>query len=72
MDDFAEVSVYHSISVAELAATALENEGIKCYLSDRGTFSIGALCDPDIGWVKLMVKRSDLEKAKEILGIGAG
>ncbi|MCK9555231.1 DUF2007 domain-containing protein [bacterium] len=72
MDDFAQVSVYYSISAAELAVSALEAEGIKCYLSDYNTFSIGALCDPDIGWIKLMVNGRDLKRAKEILGVAAG
>ncbi|MDD5645203.1 MAG: hypothetical protein PHO00_07155 [bacterium] len=69
MDDFEEVSSYRRIFAAELARSALETGGVECFLSGHDTFSVGALCDPDIGRIKLMVNSCDMKKAKEMLGI---
>lgn len=56
------------VSEAELARIKLEAEGIPCFLGGKNFAGVHWLASHAEGGVKLQVRESDTERAKEILG----
>ncbi|MFH1778386.1 MAG: DUF2007 domain-containing protein [Candidatus Omnitrophota bacterium] len=52
---------------AHLARTKLESEGVECCIRDEHIVQMNWLLSNLVGGVKLQVKETDVDKAKEIL-----
>ena len=66
-DDVALVATYNDGMEAELAKAKLQGEGIESFVADEGiAASFGSILAEGI---KLMVRSSDAQRAREILGI---
>lgn len=61
------VTTYDEVYKAELAKTALEDEGIFVVLHDRETVATDWLISNAVGGVKLKVRQEDAERACQIL-----
>ena len=52
---------------ANLLKLSLENEGIETYIFDENTVTIDPLISIAVGGIKVMVKESDVELAREVV-----
>lgn len=52
---------------AHILKTRLESEGIPCFIHDENIVTLNPLYNFAVGGVKLMVNKSDLEKAIQVL-----
>lgn len=66
-EDIVEVARFIDVRQAELARSVLEGSGIECYLDQPYTGSIAPHYMLGSGGVRLMVRASELERAKEVL-----
>lgn len=66
-DDKLVVGVFEDELDASLARMALQNEGIESFIADANTINTYSLYSNLLGGVKLMVRSSDFEQAKELL-----
>ena len=67
-DELITVTTASSLGEAEMAKSVLETNNIQCFIHDEhtgATFGYSAA----IGFIKIRVRRSQLEQAKELLGI---
>jgi predicted RNA-binding Zn-ribbon protein involved in translation (DUF1610 family) len=67
MNDFILINVYSNYVDAHIARGVLEEEGINCWLKDENTLTIDPILTNAVGGIKLMVVRSQAERAAEIL-----
>ena len=61
------ITTFHFPHEAHLVRTRLESEEIEAFVADEHTARIMPFFGPAIGWIKLQVRESDEERAKEIL-----
>jgi hypothetical protein len=67
MNDFILLNAYSNYVDAHIARGVLEEEGINCWLKDENTLTIDPILTNAIGGIKLMVVRSQAERAADIL-----
>jgi hypothetical protein len=67
VNNFVTVSTFSSYLDANLAKQLLESQGIPCYLANESTVNMAWHLTVAVGWIKLQVKKTDLEQAKQIL-----
>ena len=68
-EDLVTVAKFTTPAEAELARERLENEGILGFCSNAMAVGVMPFLGGDLGGVELKVKPSDLERAREILGV---
>jgi len=67
MSDFTVINAYNNYVEAHIARGVLEEEGINCWLKDENTLTIDPILTNAVGGIKLMVARSQAERAIDIL-----
>ena len=65
--EFIPIAVYDNYVPAHIAMGRLEEEGIRCWLKDENTVTIDPLLSLAVGGIKLMVEKTQAQRAKEIL-----
>ena len=65
--EFVLLSSYTNYVEAHIARGVLEEEGINCWLKDENTVTIDPILTNAVGGIKLMVAKSQSERAWEIL-----
>lgn len=68
---FRLLSSYVSLSDAQMARSILVEEGIECFLSDEHLVGANPLLANAVGGVRLFVAPAEVERAREVLGIGS-
>lgn len=66
-DELLPVATFVRPSEATAAKTALEAEGIRCFLKDENIISMDWLLGNAVGYVKLLVPAVDVERARALL-----
>lgn len=66
---FTAVRTFDTYIPASMLMQRLEEEGIKAYLKDEHTVTLGPMFSNAIGGIKLMVYNAHLEKALELIRI---
>jgi len=66
ISDFIVIRVYDQ---AHLDHAKLSDEGIESFLKDKNTVSINPIWSNAVGEIKLIVHKSDVERASSVLGI---
>jgi len=61
------VKVFDNYVFAHIAMGRLEEQGIRCWLNDENTVTVDPLLSIAVGGIKLMVPRSQAQRAIEIL-----
>lgn len=67
MDDLVTVTSFSDVAEAELARERLELEGIRAFVIDAQMAGVMPYIASSTGGVRVQVKPSDLERAREIL-----
>lgn len=67
MMDFVVLNTYTNYVDAHIARGVLEEEGINCWLKDENTVTIDPILTNAVGGIKLMVVRSQAERAAALL-----
>lgn len=67
MSDFILINAYTNYVDAHIARGVLEEEGINCWLKDENTLTIDPILTNAVGGIKLMVAKSQAERAVDIL-----
>ncbi len=67
MNDFILINAYNNYVEAHIARGVLEEEGINCWLKDEYTLTIDPILTNAVGGIKLMVARSQAQRALDIL-----
>ncbi len=67
MEDFILINAYTNYVDAHIARGVLEEEGINCWLKDENTLTIDPILTNAVGGIKLMVARSQAQRAADIL-----
>jgi hypothetical protein len=67
MEDYINIASFDNYISAHIALGKLREEYINCYLQDEHTVTIDPLLTYAIGGIKVMVIRSQAERAIEIL-----
>jgi rubredoxin len=67
MNDWVAVASFSQPVEAHLARTKLESEGIPCVVGDENLIRVDWLLSNAVGGVKLMVPRSEVERARDAL-----
>jgi Putative prokaryotic signal transducing protein len=67
MEDFTLINAYTNYVDAHIARGVLEEEGINCWLKDENTLTIDPILTNALGGIKLMVARSQAQRAVDIL-----
>lgn len=67
MDDPVTVASFPDVAEAQLAKERLELEGIVAFVIDAQTAGVMPFLTSSTGGVRVQVKRSDVDKAREIL-----
>ena len=65
--DYIQVRSYDNYIYAHIVLSMLQDAGINCYLKDEYTITIDPLLSPALGGIKVMVARTQVERALEIL-----
>jgi hypothetical protein len=65
--DFIQLRSYDNYIYANIVLSMLQDSGINCHLKDEYTITIDPLLSPALGGIKLMVARSQVERALELL-----
>ncbi len=65
--DFILLNSYNNYIEAHIAKGVLEEEGIKSWLKDEHTLTIGPILTNAVGGIKIMVAKEDAERALDIL-----
>ncbi len=65
--EFVLLSSYTNYVEAHIARGVLEEESINCWLKDENTVTIDPILTNAVGGIKLMVAKSQSERAREIL-----
>ena len=65
--DFVKIRSFDNYIPAHIALGRLQDAYINCYLQDENTVTIDPLLTYAIGGIKLMVAKSQVERALEIL-----
>ena len=65
--DFVVLNAYNNYIDAHIARGVLEEEGINCWLKDENTLTIDPILTNALGGIKIMVAKSQAERAWEIL-----
>lgn len=68
MDDLMTVAAYADVAEAELARERLELEGIEAFVIGGQTAGVMPFLTSSTGGVRVQVKPSDAERAREVLG----
>ncbi|MGD0676386.1 MAG: DUF2007 domain-containing protein [Polyangiaceae bacterium] len=68
MDELVTVATFADVAEAELAKERLELEGIRAFVIDAQTVGVMPYLTAATGGVRVQVKPSDLERAREALG----
>jgi hypothetical protein len=66
-DDLATIATYRFAPKAEIARLLLEQEGIEAFVADSNVVTTDWFLGNAIGFVKLQVRRSQLEAASQVL-----
>ena len=61
------INAYNNYVDAHIARGVLEEEGINCWLKDENTLTIDPILTNAMGGIKLMVARSQAQRAVDIL-----
>jgi hypothetical protein len=61
------VKVFDNYVFAHIAMGRLEEQGIRCWLNDENTVTVDPLLSIAVGGIKLMVPKSQAQRAIEIL-----
>ena len=69
MAELTTVQVFGDVSEAEIARSLLEHHGIFAFLPDKGVASTAWFLTNAVGGVRLQVPGSDLDDARQLLGI---
>ena len=64
---FIPVRAYDNYITANLVLQRLEEEGIRAYLQDENTVTIGPMLSQALGGIKLMVFEEQVPRAQELL-----
>jgi DNA-directed RNA polymerase subunit RPC12/RpoP len=67
--DFIAIQSYGNYVDAHIIMGRLEEDGIHCWLKDENTVTIDPILTNAIGGIKLMVAKSQVERALEILAL---
>ncbi len=67
MNNLVLLNTYHSPIEANIIKNKLESEGIDAYIFDEHSIGVNPLVSSALGGVKVMVRSSDFDIAKEIL-----
>jgi hypothetical protein len=67
VDDLVTVTSFSDVAEAELARERLELEGIRAFVIDAQMAGVMPYIASSTGGVRVQVKPSDLERAREIL-----
>jgi hypothetical protein len=67
MDDLVTVAAFADVSQAELARERLELEGITAFVIDGQTAGIMPYLTSSTGGVRVQVRPTDMDRAREIL-----
>jgi hypothetical protein len=67
MMDYIQVGSYDNYLYAHIVLSRLQDAGINCHLKDEYTITIDPLLSPALGGIKLMVAKSQVERALEVL-----
>ena len=67
MSDFIVINAYNNYVDAHIARGVLEEEGINCWLKDENTLTIDPILTNAVGGIKLMVAKSQAQRAVDIL-----
>jgi hypothetical protein len=70
MDELVTVATFSDAPEADLARQRLELEGIPAFVMDAQTAGVMPYLAGAMGGVRVQVEPKDLQRAKEILGIG--
>ena len=65
--DFIQLRSYDNYIYANIVLCMLQDSGINCHLKDEYTITIDPLLSPALGGIKLMVARSQVDRALELL-----
>ena len=65
--DFIQLRAYDNYIYANIVLSMLQDSGINCHLKDEYTITIDPLLSPALGGIKLMVARSQVDRALELL-----
>jgi predicted RNA-binding Zn-ribbon protein involved in translation (DUF1610 family) len=65
--EYVLLNSYPNYVDAHIARGVLEEEGINCWLKDENTVTIDPILTNAVGGIKLMVVKSQSERAKELL-----
>ncbi|MBV9949287.1 MAG: DUF2007 domain-containing protein [Myxococcales bacterium] len=69
MDELVTVATFPDTPEAELARERLELEGVRAFVVDAQTGGVMPYLVSSTGGVRVQVASTDLERAKQILGI---
>ena len=69
MAELTTVQVFGDVTEAEIARSLLEHHGIFAFLPDKGVASTAWFLTNAVGGVRLQVPGSDLDDARQLLGI---
>ena len=64
--DFVILQSFNNYMDAHLLMTRLESEEVECWLQDENTVTINPIWTNAVGGIKLMVKKEDLPRARQI------
>jgi len=64
--DFIILQSFNNYIDAHLLMTRLESEDIECWLQDENTVTINPIWTNAVGGIKLLVKKEDLSRARQI------
>ena len=65
--DFVVLQSFENYIDAHIILGRMEEEGIKCWLKDENTVTVTPFFNNAVGGIKLMVDKTQLEKANELL-----
>lgn len=67
--EIATIRTFDNYFLANILLTKLRHAGVECYLKDEYTVTIDPLLSNAIGGIKLIVKKTDEAKAREMLRV---
>jgi len=69
ISDFIVIRVFDQAHLAHLDRAKLSDEGIEAFLKDENIVSVNPIWSNTVGGIKLIVHKSDVERAGSVLGI---
>jgi hypothetical protein len=65
--EYVQLRAYDNYISAHISLTMLQDAGINCHLQDEHIITLDPFLSPALGGMKLMVYRSQVERAGELL-----